>query len=237
MSARRVKKQIHHHYERELHQQKAWYGRSATKGGIFLFVSSIANFVCVAPTNYTSERNHLARITMFPVEVASAVISVCKHIPPAGEERPNAEFSAAFTWDRGRLKEGSDYSISKRRPRHGMVRGKSLALMEKVNMKVNHARYALPLAAKGQLLGRDSFLCPALFCRLVSVTCEYPQVGCCEILSAPPPLATALQHKGNFSALFKRVSGLWPGPLPSHPLQQQVPPFPSCRAALARCPH
>lgn len=134
MSARRVKKQIHHHYERELHQQKAWYGRSATKGGIFLFVSSIANFVCVAPTNYTSERNHLARITMFPVEVASAVISVCKHIPPAGEERPNAEFSAAFTWDRGRLKEGSDYSISKRRPRHGMVRGKSLALMEKVNL-------------------------------------------------------------------------------------------------------
>jgi len=38
---------------------------------------------------------------------------VCQHIPPAGEERPNAEFSEVFTWDRGRLKAGSNYSISK----------------------------------------------------------------------------------------------------------------------------
>lgn len=38
------------------------------------------------------------------------------------------------------------------------------------------------------------------------------------------------------SEFCSKASSLWPGPLPPHPLQQQVPPFPPCRAALARCP-
>lgn len=37
------------------------------KEGFFFFLSSIANFVWVAPTNHTSKRNILAQITVFPV--------------------------------------------------------------------------------------------------------------------------------------------------------------------------
>lgn len=66
MSARSVNKQRHHPCERESYaNKKPWCGCSATKGGIF-FLSRIADFVWVALINYTSKRNLLARITVFP---------------------------------------------------------------------------------------------------------------------------------------------------------------------------
>lgn len=52
------------------------------------------------------------------------MISVCQHIPPAAEESAGAGFCEDFTWDRGRLKEGSDSLISRRTLRRYTEGGK-----------------------------------------------------------------------------------------------------------------
>lgn len=91
-----------------------------------LFFSSWYSQFCLGSSDKLHQQKKLLGLNNCVSRVGcQSVIPVCQHIPPAGEERPHTKFPEVFTWGRGKLWKGSEYSISKRRPRHCEVRESS----------------------------------------------------------------------------------------------------------------